>query len=68
MSSTSPLSLPPATRGITIALVGFSVVLALLRLTMTEEKLHIITWSRQDSAVAFPWLVLVPGQSLTYPW
>ncbi len=61
-------SLPPATRGLTGALVGFSVLLAVLRLTMTEQKLHFVTWSKDDSALSFPWLVLVPGQSFMYPW
>lgn len=68
MSSSLIASLPPATRGLTGALIGFSLTLAVLRLTLTEDKLHVITWSRNDSAVSFPWIVLVPGQSFFYPW
>lgn len=61
-------SVPVATRSMTAALMGFSFVLAVMRLTMTETGLHIISFSREDSAVAFPWLVIVPGSSFWYPW
>lgn len=61
-------SIPIATRSMTAALLGFSLVLAFLRISMTEEGIHVISFSRDDSAVAFPWLVIVPGSSFWYPW
>lgn len=61
-------SIPVATRSMTAALLGFSLLLAFLRVTMTEEGIHLISFSRDDSAVAFPWLVIVPGSSFWYPW
>ena len=61
-------SIPLATRSLCALVLFFTLTLAVLRLTRTEEGLHIITWSRTDSAIAFPWLVIVPGVSLWYPW
>lgn len=61
-------SIPVATRSMTAALLVLSITLALLRLTLTETGLHLISFSREDSAVAFPWLVIVPGSSFWYPW
>lgn len=58
--------LPPATRGLTGAIVAFSVFLFLLRIT--TSGVHPIAWHKDDSAVDFPWLVLVPGASFWYPW
>ncbi|KDN49603.1 DUF1751-domain-containing protein [Tilletiaria anomala UBC 951] len=62
------MALPPATRGLTFALLGFTTILALMRFTLTEEKLKAQSFSKQDSALEFPWLVIVPGQSWMYPW
>ncbi|KAE8266716.1 hypothetical protein A4X09_0g5625 [Tilletia walkeri] len=61
-------SIPPATRALTGALLFFSTLIAVLRWFGTEEKLHVFTFSRSDSALKFPWLVIVPGQSFWYPW
>lgn len=61
-------SIPLATRCLSLLVLFFSTLIAVLRLTRTEEGLHIITWSRTDSAIAFPWLVIVPGVSFWYPW
>lgn len=61
-------SLPIATRSLTILLLVFTLTLALLRLLFTDTGLHVISFSRSDSAVAFPWLVIVPGSSFWYPW
>lgn len=61
-------SLPLGTRILTGALLLFSLTLALLRLFLTETGLHVISFSRDDSAIAFPWLVIVPGSSFYYPW
>jgi membrane associated rhomboid family serine protease len=61
-------SIPVATRFMTAALLAFSLVLLLLRLTLTEAGVHYISFSQDDSAVAFPWLVIVPGNSFWFPW
>ncbi|KAL9933978.1 hypothetical protein V8E36_007060 [Tilletia maclaganii] len=61
-------SIPPATRALTGALLFFSTFIAILRWFGTEEKLHFVSFSRSDSALKFPWLVIVPGTSYWYPW
>ncbi|KAK0520127.1 hypothetical protein OC842_007203 [Tilletia horrida] len=61
-------SIPPATRALTGALLFFSTFIAVLRWFGTDEKLHFLSFSRSDSALKFPWLVIVPGQSFWYPW
>ncbi|KAF9814524.1 hypothetical protein IEO21_05075 [Rhodonia placenta] len=48
-------AVPPATRGFTAATVGFSLLYYILR------------WTGGD-AFAAPYLVLVPGSSIFYPW
>lgn len=58
--------LPPATRALTLGIAAFSALLFLLRITLSE--VHPISWHKDDSAVGFPWLVLVPGASFWYPW
>jgi len=60
-------SLPLGTRILSSALLGFSILLFFLRLFGTDEGLH-LTFQKQDSALAFPALVLVPGASFWYPW
>ncbi|EPQ28994.1 uncharacterized protein PFL1_03284 [Pseudozyma flocculosa PF-1] len=67
-ASTFVQSIPPGTRILTASLLAFTLLLAFLRLTRTEEGLHFITFSSKDSALAFPWLVIVPGASWYYPW
>lgn len=61
-------SLPLATRTLTGLVLAFSLFLFLLRVFRTDEPLHFITFTRNDSAIAFPWLVIVPGVSFWYPW
>lgn len=61
-------SVPIATRSLTAILLAFTLTLAFLRITLTTTGLHIISFSKDDSAVAFPWLVIVPGSSFWYPW
>ncbi|KAE8184754.1 hypothetical protein A4X06_0g6977 [Tilletia controversa] len=61
-------SIPPATRALTGALLFFSSLIAVLRWFGTDEKLHFLAFSRNDSALQFPWLVIVPGTSFWYPW
>ncbi|UZJ51009.1 hypothetical protein CBS101457_000329 [Exobasidium rhododendri] len=61
-------SIPIGTRSLTAALLIFTLGLAFLRITFTEVGLHVIAFSKEDSAVSFPWLVIVPGSSFWYPW
>ncbi|PWN45710.1 DUF1751-domain-containing protein [Ceraceosorus guamensis] len=63
-------SLPIATRSLSIALVSLSLLLFVLRITLSpaDARLHILSWSHKDSATLFPALVLVPGTSWVYPW
>ncbi|GAA5952772.1 hypothetical protein JCM21900_005796 [Sporobolomyces salmonicolor] len=65
---TSALSLPPATRAFTAALVAFSSLFFLLRLSLAPTDLKAIFNASSDVGVAFPWLVLVPGNVLWAPW
>ena len=60
-------TIPLGTRVLTGLLIFFTFFLALLRLTRTEVGLH-LTFSAQDSALSFPWIVIVPGASWVYPW
>ncbi|KAI5479456.1 integral membrane DUF1751 family protein [Pseudohyphozyma bogoriensis] len=83
------LSLPPATRLLTLALLGFSGLLLLMRLRphtlspgkrasllefTTKLSAHTVTRTAEellgtkDENANFPWLVLVPGKALWYPW
>ncbi|CAO1615558.1 unnamed protein product [Parajaminaea phylloscopi] len=66
--ASSIASIPIATRILSLLVLCFSALVALLRLFRTEEGLHVITFTRADSAIAFPWLVIVPGVSFWYPW
>jgi hypothetical protein len=61
-------SVPIGTRSLTAALLAFTLVLMVLRLTLTDIGLHVISFSKEDSAISFPWLVIVPGSSFWYPW
>ncbi|PWN49593.1 DUF1751-domain-containing protein [Violaceomyces palustris] len=60
-------TIPLGTRILTALLLSFSISLLLLRLTTTIDGIH-LKFSRQDSALEFPWLVIVPGSSWKYPW
>ncbi|CAO1634203.1 unnamed protein product [Sympodiomycopsis kandeliae] len=66
--ATSISSIPLFTRIFTLLLVLFSLTLFLLRVFATEKELHWLQFSRSDSAIAFPALVIVPGVSFWYPW
>lgn len=61
-------SIPWMTRVLCALLLSFSALLFLLRVFRTEEAVHWFQFSRQDSAIAFPYLVIVPGVSIWYPW
>ncbi|KAM0752940.1 DUF1751-domain-containing protein [Meredithblackwellia eburnea MCA 4105] len=65
---TSATSLPPATRALTALLIGLSSLLFVLRLSLQQRDLKHIFGASNDENLAFPWLVLVPGSALWYPW
>ncbi|KAN0060480.1 hypothetical protein ACQY0O_007811 [Thecaphora frezii] len=67
-ASTFIQSLPLGTRILTALLVAFSLLLALLCLFSSTERLEFATLAHYNAAVAFPWLVIVPGASWWYPW
>ncbi|GAA5829920.1 hypothetical protein JCM11251_007932 [Rhodosporidiobolus azoricus] len=62
------VTLPPATRALTLTLVFLSIFFFLLRFSLPDADLPTILGSGGDAAVAFPWLVLVPGKVLLRPW
>ncbi|GAA5875441.1 hypothetical protein JCM8547_004406 [Rhodosporidiobolus lusitaniae] len=62
------LTLPPATRTLTLTLVSLSTLYLLLRLSLPTHDLRTILGASGDAATAFPWLVLVPGKVVGRPW
>ncbi|SCZ98984.1 BZ3500_MvSof-1268-A1-R1_Chr7-1g09341 [Microbotryum saponariae] len=64
----SLLALPPATRALTGALVGMSLLLFALRLSLAPGDLKGIVGASSDPSLVFPWLVLLPGSVVWYPW
>lgn len=62
------LSLPPATRILTGLLISLSTLLFLLRIVFSPNDLKRVFGATEDTTLAFPWLVLVPGSALWYPW
>lgn len=64
----SALSLPPATRALTLTLVAGSLLFLLLRLSVTPHDLKSIFGATGDVSLVFPWLVLVPGKVYRAPW
>ncbi|SCV70812.1 BQ2448_3574 [Microbotryum intermedium] len=67
-SSFSLLALPPATRALTGALVVMSLLLFALRLSLAPGDLKGIFGASSDPSLVFPWLVLLPGSVVWYPW
>ncbi|BGP55050.1 hypothetical protein JCM8202_000432 [Rhodotorula sphaerocarpa] len=62
------VSLPPATRALTVALVACTLLFTLLRLSVSPKDLRNLLGASGDSSLLFPWLVLVPGNVLYAPW
>lgn len=63
------VSLPPATRSLTGALVAFTLLFTLLRLSVSPKDLrNLVGAAGGDSSLLFPWLVLVPGNVGWAPW
>lgn len=62
------LSLPPATRALTAALIIFSSLLFVLRLSLAPKDIKGIFGASGDNTLVFPWLVLLPGNVVWYPW
>ncbi|GAA6035830.1 hypothetical protein JCM8097_005727 [Rhodosporidiobolus ruineniae] len=64
----SLLTLPPATRTLTLTLLTLSLLFLLLRLSAPEGRQLKAVLGSGDAAVAFPWLVLLPGHVFWAPW
>ncbi|BGP15462.1 hypothetical protein JCM10213v2_003441 [Rhodosporidiobolus nylandii] len=62
------LCLPPATRLLTCVLFTLSSLFFLLRVTLPEHEARNLLRASGGAAVAFPWLVLVPGNVIWAPW
>lgn len=62
------VSLPPATRYLTLSLVGLSVLYFFVHLSVNPRDLKGIFGATGDASLAFPWLVLVPGNVIWAPW
>lgn len=62
------VSLPPATRALTVALVACTLLFTLLRLSVSPKDLRNLLGASGDSSLLFPWLVLVPDNVLYAPW
>jgi hypothetical protein len=62
------ISLPPATRALTAALVTLSTLLFVLRLSLAPKDIKGIFGASGDNTLVFPWLVLLPGNVIWYPW
>ncbi|GAA6007553.1 hypothetical protein JCM10207_006384 [Rhodosporidiobolus poonsookiae] len=62
------LSLPPATRILTGTLFALSFLFFLLRVSLPDHDLKSIFGAAGDASLAFPWLVLVPGNVVWAPW
>ncbi|ORY74510.1 eukaryotic integral membrane protein-domain-containing protein [Leucosporidium creatinivorum] len=65
---TALLSLPPATRALTGALFILSSLLFVLRLSLDPKDIKGIFGASGDNTLVFPWLVLLPGNVVWYPW
>lgn len=62
------VTLPPATRFLTLTLFTLSTLYFLLRLSLPEQDFKTVLGPSGDAALAFPWLLLVPGKVLWNPW
>ncbi|GAA5916661.1 hypothetical protein JCM6882_001574 [Rhodosporidiobolus microsporus] len=62
------VTLPPATRALTLTLLTLSLLFFLLRFSLPDADVRSVLGSGGDAAVAFPWLVLVPGKAIWAPW
>ncbi|GAA5987266.1 hypothetical protein JCM11641_003387 [Rhodosporidiobolus odoratus] len=62
------LSLPPATRILTVALFALSTLFFFLRFTLPSASPTTLLHASGDAATAFPWLVLVPAKVIGRPW
>ena len=61
-------SVPVASRYLTLALLLVSTLLFILRSGLTREDLKQLGYGGQDSILAFPSVVIVPGFVLWRPW
>ncbi|POW14682.1 hypothetical protein PSHT_07337 [Puccinia striiformis] len=72
MTSSGPiglvLQLPTGTRLLCGILLALSILVQLLRFSLSATDLKAIFRGSTDDALAFPWLVVVPGSVIWNPW
>lgn len=64
----SALALPPATRGLTLTLIGCSTVYFFLRLNTARKDPGGVLDHVGDAGTTVPWLTLVPSNVVYAPW
>ena len=64
----SALALPPATRGLTLTLIGCSTVYFFLRLSSARKDPGGVLDHVGDAGTTVPWLTLVPSNVVYAPW
>ncbi|KAM0789129.1 hypothetical protein ACM66B_003182 [Microbotryomycetes sp. NB124-2] len=67
LSSASILSLPPATRALTLLLVTCSTLLFVTRVTQSPRDVK-TALGASDGIQGVDWLIVTPGNFLWYPW
>ncbi|KNZ57773.1 uncharacterized protein VP01_2077g6 [Puccinia sorghi] len=72
MTSSGPiglvLQLPTGTRMLCGILLALSILVQLLRFSLSASDLKSVFRGNTDDALAFPWLVVVPGSVIWNPW
>ena len=72
MTSSGPiglvLQLPTGTRLLCGILLALSFLVQLLRFSLSATDLKAVFRGSTDDALAFPWLVVVPGSVIWNPW
>lgn len=61
-------TVPPVTRLLTLALLGGSVFVGLLRASAGPADLAGVFRGGYDATLMYPWIVVVPGSVVWYPW
>ncbi|CAH7675462.1 eukaryotic integral membrane protein-domain-containing protein [Phakopsora pachyrhizi] len=62
------LQLPTGTRILSTVLIGLSILIQILRFTLSPVDLKTLFRGNSDDSLAFPWLVVVPGSVIWNPW
>ncbi|GAA97561.1 uncharacterized protein L969DRAFT_100541 [Mixia osmundae IAM 14324] len=61
-------TVPIVTRAFTVVIVLLSLILTGLRLSLDDRDVKDVFNGGMDSTLAYPWIVLVPGQAIWKPW